>query len=200
MKRLVAAVALVVTTTVAPLPTVMHSDAIGSTCGGYCTGSASPPDAVVLICPQGDTPSLSDLGVTLSIPFGGPVPTGTIHAGEACGTIRFCTVPLVDGPPDAGGTATFSGAIAGGGQTDSWLWYTGYIPEPPCLVVEVPVHIKSPDINGDLVVDKLDFTIFGNAWEILGQPYDVRADMDGNGVINTVDFSKFGQHYGHHCE
>jgi hypothetical protein len=147
------------------------------------------------MCPQGDTPSLSDLGVVVMLPFGAPVPEGSIHAADQCGNIAFSVPPQVDGPPDAGGTATFSGQLAGGGQTDTWLWWSGMIPEPPCLSIEVGIRLLSPDINGDLSVNLLDFALFGAAWP--PGPYDPRVDYNGDSMISLVDFARFGEHFGH---
>ena len=48
---------------------------------------------------------------------------------------------------------------------------------------------KSPDINGDGVVNGLDLAIFSKAWgTIAGQPnYDYRCDFYNDGVVNVED-------------
>jgi hypothetical protein len=177
---------------------VFASDAALTQCGAMCSGSVSPPDVVVLICPLGDTPKLADLGVAISLPFGAPVPEGSIFALEACGDLIFCVPPEIDGPPDASGMATFSGAVIGGGQTDKWLWATGWIPEPPCLAIEVDIRLVSPDIDGDLMVNLEDLSLFAMAWPPL--PFDARADLNGDLMIGLVDLAIFADHYGHSCE
>jgi len=164
-------------------------------CGGECPGAISPPNAVVLMCPKGDTENLSELGVIVTLPFGAPVPEGSIYAMEACGNIAFCVPPQVDGPPDSSGTATFSGALIGGGQTDKWLWASGMMPEPPCIVVEINVRLVSPDINGDLKVNLLDFALFAMAWPPAA--YDYRFDFNGDSMIGLVDLALMAGHFGH---
>jgi hypothetical protein len=172
------------------------SSRAASACAGDCLGTVSPAGAVVMICPQGDTPTFADVGVTLTIPFGGPVPEGSIYT-IPCGNLVYCVLPQIDGPPDAAGTATFSGALAGGGYTDTWLWATGWIPEPPCIVAQLDVRLVSPDISGDLVVDLTDLSQFAMAWPPM--PYDPRADLNGDAVVGLVDLSLVSQHFGHRC-
>jgi hypothetical protein len=48
---------------------------------------------------------------------------------------------------------------------------------------------KSPDINGDGVVDGLDLAIFSKAWgNAAGRPnYDYRCDFDNEGIVSSDD-------------
>lgn len=74
------------------------------------------------------------------------------------------------------------------------------IPDATCtqrLCLDIATH--SPDANGDLVVNLLDFSLFGAAWTASGGVYDPCLDFDCNGTISLVDFSVLGQHWQHGC-
>lgn len=182
----------------AAIATAAFASPLAAQCTYYCEGTVSPAGSVVMVCPMGDAPTLASQGIAIELPFGGPVPEGSIAAREQCGSLVFCVPPVVDGPPDAAGTATFTGAVAGGGFADPWLWSSGYIPEPPCIVIGVPIRLVSPDINADLVVGLQDLALFAAAWP--PNPYDVRADMNGDSVIGLVDLAHFADHFGHSCQ
>ena len=163
-----------------------------------CPGIVSPPNSVFMICPLGDTPTLAEEGITIQLPFGAPVPEGSIHARTQCGSLVFCVMPVVDGPPDPDGTATFTGGVIGGGFAEPWVWGSGWIPEPPCLEIAVPIRLVSPDMNADLLVNIQDVALFAMAWPPL--PYDVHADLNGDSIVGLQDFARLAQHFGHHCE
>ena len=50
---------------------------------------------------------------------------------------------------------------------------------------------KSPDINGDGIVNVLDITILAMAWQTsAGEPkYDYRCDLNNDGVVNVLDIT-----------
>jgi hypothetical protein len=78
------------------------------------------------------------------------------------------------------------------------MWWSGWIPEPPCLVVAVPIRLVSPDINADLAVNLQDIALFAMAWPPLA--YDARADLNGDGLVGLVDLARLAEHVGHECQ
>jgi hypothetical protein len=57
---------------------------------------------------------------------------------------------------------------------------------------------KSPDVNGDGVINGLDFAIFSRAWgTAAGQPnYDYRCDFDNEGIVSAKDFHTLAAAWG----
>jgi len=57
---------------------------------------------------------------------------------------------------------------------------------------------KSPDINGDGIVNSIDLTFFTRAWgSAAGEPnYDYRCDLNNDGVINEADFAILASAWG----
>ena len=175
---------------------VLVAAPVAAQCDFYCAATVSPPNPNVLICPQGDTPSLADLGITITLHFGWQIPAITIYSSSQCG-VTFCIYPGVDGPVDANGDATITGPLFGGGYTEKWYWGTGFIPEPPCLANEVVIRVVSPDMKADLEVNLVDLAAFAMAYP--PNAYAPEADMDGNGLVGLQDLSFFAHHYGHSC-
>ena len=60
-------------------------------------------------------------------------------------------------------------------------------------------NVRSPDINGDLIVDIIDFAIFGPGFPSPPKPYDPCLDYNCDGLVDIIDFSIFGQHFLHSC-
>jgi hypothetical protein len=160
---------------------------------------ASPGAAVV--SPAGTTPSLADQGIVVGVMIQdcslapavnfpaqdifvasvAPTPAATCRNGS-----------LADRDTDEMGYTTVSGVIAGGGWTEEGLRL--HVSGIPCGE-PLPIRLNSPDINGDLVVNLGDFSIFG-------QDYDTarfRSDFNHDGIVSLHDFSVFGQHYDERC-
>lgn len=149
-----------------------------------------------------------------------PLPAGTTQAGArgvnsdgwVVGTASnaFAIPYLYDGtatyrvqdliPPGSGwdlSTNTSSsaisisdtGVIVGTGVFNGNVRAYAMIPVPPVCV---------GDINGDLVVNTVDLTIFlGNFG--LAVPTGTQGDLDGNGVVNTADLVIFLAAFGTNC-
>lgn len=172
-------------------------------CG--CLASVPPGSHVVLICPQGDGPTLAGAGAVITLtytdlPDGQPLPgIGPAWSPGGCnGGIVWCGPnPTSDGLTDANGQTTASGPLAGGGYDTSMLWNMGGIPLPECWLQHAPITLVSPDINADLVVDIIDTAVFAMAYP--PRPYDPRVDLNGDGAIGIVDLAEFAAHHGHRC-
>jgi hypothetical protein len=105
---------------------------------------------------------------------------------------------------DALGETTIAAAMFGGGcdegvavvvQGTIILDPANNWTDPLCLDIKV----RSPDGDGDLVVNSVDFTQFGNSWTALGGIYDACMDFDCNTISNSIDFTVFGNHWEHSC-
>jgi hypothetical protein len=104
---------------------------------------------------------------------------------------------------DANGQTTIVGSLAAGGQ-DSGVSVVvqGVILadvnnncDPLCLAIDT----RSPDVDGSLTVQLVDFTIFGAAWQPGGGTFDDRVDYKCDGAIDIIDFTVFGLHWTHTC-
>jgi hypothetical protein len=185
---------------------------LSSWCGSNAT--IGVPSAHVLVCPQGDGQSLAEVGATITVqvisdqcwppPGFPPEEIYVLGCDEAWTTL---CVPVsraidADGPTDENGITTLSGTIrAGGFGTGLWVMVRGQVAtgecncpaEPICL----PITVVSPDIDGDLVVDLVDFALFASTWS--PQPYSPSSDFNGDGVIDLIDLSLFALHFLHTC-
>jgi hypothetical protein len=68
-----------------------------------------------------------------------------------------------------------------------------------CPPIVLPYSVKSPDINGDLMVDIVDLALFTPVYTG-AQPYTHCMDYNCDGLINLIDMAYFGLHYLHRCE
>jgi hypothetical protein len=57
-----------------------------------------------------------------------------------------------------------------------------------------PINLRSPDINGDLLVDLIDLSIF--AAEFPPNPYGPCSDLNDDGAVDLIDLSNFAFHFG----
>ena len=160
---------------------------------------ATPGAAVV--SPAGTTPSLAEQGIVVGVmiqdctlaPAANFPAQDVFLASVALAPAVNCRGGSVaDRDTDEMGYTTISGVIAGGGWTEEGLrlHVSGIACGQP-----LPIRLNSPDINGDLVVDLGDFSIFG-------QDYDTgafRSDFNHDGIVGLHDFSVFGQHYDERC-
>ena len=95
-------------------------------------------------------------------------------------------LPL-DAPPAADGWTTIDFAhLHGGGYSDQPVVLQAYVPEYyPCyLHSTVALTLRSPDINGDLIIDLTDIVLFT---QVLRGEYRSYADFRPNGVIDLSD-------------
>lgn len=160
---------------------------------------------VLLACPNGDGPTLEDIGSIISItvrskcpewPEPRPIPgipatdfwlwsDGMVLCGGSASS-------NADGPTDANGQTTMSGPVASGGSA-----LAIHVIAMGILLGELPtLSIVSPDIDGNLQVDVTDLSMFALSYTGV---YDPRADMDGNGLLDLLDLSLFAAHWQHVC-
>jgi len=169
------------------------------------TGS---PGGCYLVCPQGDGYDLASIGATISVTvLAGPAPGIPIPGILASDFwLVGCTGSLVlcggsgsinaDGPTDAAGFTTISGRLSGGGcDTAGLLVVVQGVIIGGCL----PIVTVSPDINGDMNVDLIDFATFAMSYPSPPKPYVACLDFDCSGAIGLLDFAVFGMHYLHEC-
>jgi len=180
-----------------------------------------------VICPQGDGPSLNALlpgpltgdatiSVTVKDQTGAPVagiPAADFWLVGCTDGIVLCAGAgsiNASAATDVNGQTTINGAMFGGGCDDSVAVVVqgALLVDPADCVSPACLQIltRSPDITGDLQVESLDFTQFGNGWTLLGGTYNKCVDYDCNGIEDSLDFTIFGNHYyvgdfanRHHC-
>ena len=178
-------------------------------CQSTATTAASP-NTCVLVCPAGDGDQLVAKGATISI----SVKDG---AGVGIPDILWSDFYLIDCDPsndmvlcggasssnanantDSNGDTEMTGDIAAGGCAQGVsVVVQGFVLGCPeiCLT---NIYVKSPDINGDLLVNIQDFSLFGAQYPP-NTFTDPCVDYNCDGIINLQDFSLFGLHYGHIC-
>lgn len=121
---------------------------------------------------------------------------------------------IADAPTDTAGRTTFSGALMGSGCGEAGLSVLvrinhGGTPvtyilsqdlpgdNPPfeCAVPwQLPIMVRSPDLNGDGAVTLSDFSLFSAVYQ--NGPFDTCYDFDGSGTMNAPDLAMFSSHYG----
>ncbi len=187
----------------------LGSQASSTDCG--CLVSLPPGDHVVVICPEGDGPTLAEAGAIITLTYtdlpGGQPLSGIGPAwspGGCNGGIVWCGAdPTSDGLTDANGQTTVSGSLAGGGYDTEVYWRMGGIPLPFCSEQYVPLVLVSPDINADLVVALADLALFAVGYNSPPKPYDPRLDFNGDGAVYLADLAIFAVHFGppgHACQ
>jgi hypothetical protein len=109
------------------------------------------------------------------------------------GNVRLCgqdrSMLSVAGPP----YILYSTGVCGGGHSavdstgapisSAVIWWA---PEPDYGTVEVDLYINSPDINGDLVVNLTDYTLFSVDYN---GSYNYRSDFNFDGYVNMGDLT-----------
>lgn len=180
-----------------------------------CNSTAVSSGGCVMVCPAGDGDQMSDKGATITI----TVLDGSATPIEGVPATDFYVIdcdPTLDmvlcggsassnatAATDEFGVTTMEGDIAAGGCADGLsVVVQGYIIEefpPECTAATcLPILIRSPDMNGDLVVNLQDFSAFGLAYP--PNTYFKCADFNCDGLVNLQDFSTFGLHYQHACQ
>lgn len=157
----------------------------------------------LLISPAGTGPTLGEVGATVEVEIrdgcGLPIagfPYQDLFLDDAgTGDIGLCLWGRVaDANTDAMGRTTLSGAIAGGGWTQSGmqLGVAGILVGPV-----LPIDVVSPDINGDLFVNLGDIAAF--AVDFSGDVSTFRSDLDHDGQLSLGDLGILAVHYGESC-
>jgi hypothetical protein len=178
-----------------------------------CSSTASSAGGCWVICPQGDGDRLDDFGAEISVnvkdALGNPVPNipasdfwliGWNDAITLCGGSGSINA---DAASDANGDATISGDLAGGGcDVGIQVVVQGIVIADPAdwsIPLCLALVVVSPDYNGDLIVDIIDFAIFGPAFPSPPKVLDSCIDFNCDGLVNLIDFAIFGVHYTHSC-
>jgi hypothetical protein len=179
-----------------------------------CSSTASANGCCLYVCPQGDGPTFAACGSIINIHAADQ--TGTPIAGipgadvwvEGClGTMVLCGgsgSSNADSATGSNGNTTMSGGIgAGGCDIGLLVSIQGVIVKDQatncntnkCLAFQ----ISSPDINGDLIVDIIDLSLFAAGYTSPPKPYVLCYDFNCDGLVDIIDFSIFAQHYLHVC-
>ncbi|UCH84505.1 MAG: hypothetical protein JSW50_02090 [Candidatus Latescibacterota bacterium] len=199
------------------LPFVLYgtsSAGIIDPCKSKCEFYPSVSPTVLFVCPQGDTPSFSDQGwwLSLEIVDFNSNPIADIPAADFWLIDCDPALDLVlcagsasssaDASTNNQGLTTMSaGTMRAGGCADGLsVVVQGFVLEDEssnCDIYCYPIHVRSPDFDGNLTVDLVDLSLFAQHFPT---PYDDCYDLDINGHINLVDVSMFAQHYFHECQ
>lgn len=93
----------------------------------------------------------------------------------------------------ADGTTQFSNPISGGGYSTG---PTSVVINGNAIPQTVDISYNSPDMNGDLVVDGIDFQTFASHYTDAGE---FMTDLYHDGRVDGVDFQKFVSWYLANC-
>jgi hypothetical protein len=170
---------------------------------GPCFSSSSCFAGAIVVCPAGDGDQLSDQGATIFVTLmstsGVPMPNVAGADFWLLGCNGGMAVVGASGITDINGQTTITGAIkAGGCDTAHNVVCQGYqfLQNPACTGLEChSIEVRSPDVNGDMVVDLVGFSIWAPSFLEPGAPSC--HDFSFDGVVDVVDFSIFGGHYLH---
>jgi len=174
-----------------------------------CQSSATSAGGCIAISPDGSGQTLASVGGTITVTVleatGHPI--ANIPAADFwlmdCSTVvplALCGVSgssNADFSTDTNGQTNISGSIAGGGRTNGlWVVVQGIVIGCPetCL----PIRVRGTDINGDLVVNLADLSMFAGAYPPL--TFHTQADFNCDGVVNLVDFGTFAADYLELCQ
>jgi hypothetical protein len=178
-----------------------------------CNSIYNLPEGVLFACPQGDGDPLGPQGLTIevfvrdntNVPIKG-IPAedfwlvGCNDLLELCGGSASIDA---SGPTDANGYTTIVGDLAGGGCDSGGVRIVvqgTVLGAGVCGTPCIPIKVRSPDINGNLLVNLADFALFGAGYTSPPKPYDECLDFATSfGIVNLGDFAKFGSHYNHVC-
>jgi hypothetical protein len=175
----------------------------GSTSGivDPCASNVSSGSGTVLACPAGDGETLAEKGLQIDVTvrdYGGdPIPTipavdfwliGCSDELILCGGSASSNA---DHTTDSNGQTTISGAMAVGGSDFVMVVVQGVI--IGCPLTCLPIEVKSPDQNLDLVVNVADASLFATGYP--PHPYRPESDLDGTGGVDIIDLSLFYNHF-----
>jgi hypothetical protein len=156
----------------------------------------------LLVSPAGTGPTLDSMGGTVTVTItdacGDPLvgfPRQDVWLDdEGSGTFTPCVQgTLADANSDGQGRLVFAGALAAGGSTDHGL---RVVLLGSAIGSLLPFRVVSPDFDADLVVDLVDIGAFAQSY---GTAYDLRFDLNFDGVISLPDIGEFARHLGEGC-
>ena len=179
-----------------------------------CSSTADASGCCLYVCPQGDGPTLAACGSIIYIqakdqtgtPIAG-IPGADIWVDGCTGGLSLCGgsgSSDADSATNDNGRTTMSGGIGAGGcdiglivsiQGVTVKDQATNCTTNKCLVYQ----LSSPDINGDLIVDIIDLSLFAAGYTSPPKPYTICLDFDCSGLVDIIDFSIFAQHYLHVC-
>jgi hypothetical protein len=164
-----------------------------------------------VITPSGTTPALDVQNLTIVVRvFGGDglplagLPADQIQIVPAnTGGLPLCSgVWTADSMTDAEGYTTFNRALAGGSPLGNEFvaYASGSSASHP-----FSLQLLSPDYDGNLVVDTVDFGVFGQDY---GETGVSRSDFAGapnweltpDGKVDLNDLVVFAEHFGESCD
>jgi hypothetical protein len=104
---------------------------------------------------------------------------------------------IADTNTDQYGMTQWQNPLRGGGHSQA-LTVVKVNGAEPELTSGVRLNYNSPDINGDLVVNLLDVTLFAEDF-FMSPVYSFRSDFYRDGLINIADLAIFSQAIGASC-
>jgi hypothetical protein len=181
--------------------------------------TAVASSGVVFACPQGDGDRLDQVGLTVAVTlydnFHLPAPgiaPDYIWLESCNGLLASCgdgEKIHASAPTDANGQTTITGRFAAGGCDNGGVRVSVYMPiggpvggAMYCQTACLAISVRTPDLNGDLKVDLLDFAVFGgpNGYPSPPKPYNACIDYATPfGTVTLSDYAKYGTHSGHRC-
>jgi hypothetical protein len=178
-----------------------------------CTSTASAAAGVTFACPQDDGDLLSAAGLTISVTVkdnvNAPVPNvpaadiwliGCNNLLALCGGSGAINAAA---NTDVNGQTTITGNIAAGGCDLGGVRVVVQgivVGAGPCGAACVPIKVKSADINGNLIVNLVDFATFGAGYTSPPKAYNECIDYTAPfGSVTLPDFAKYGSHNNHTC-
>jgi FlgD Ig-like domain len=152
------------------------------------------------VCPQGDDGSLqaeetiwgNSGGPTVGVPADMLICYMQGDSAQICGSDTL----IADGPTDQYGKTTFTTAAIGGhGRAEVIVG----VADGFTRLDTVTVYFKSPDENGDGVVDLSDLGAWTVSYPSPPKTYKWYRDFTGDGVIGLGDYTYIASHYDDAC-
>lgn len=172
-----------------------------------CSSTVSGAGGNLLVCPGGDGPSFYEMGAIISLTVSsasggipGIIPSdiwlmGSNNGIALCGGSGAIDADSATSAFPPVGRTTISGAMRAG-KCDTGLYVVVQGEIIGCPPTVLPYSVRSPDFNGDRLVDIIDLVLFTPVY--LGtQPYSPCMDLDWDGSVGLVDLAIFGLHYSH---
>jgi hypothetical protein len=136
--------------------------------------------------------------LTLLDTAGNPIegyPAAEIWLDSTHGNLTPCGETLVhpDGPTDANGVTTFSGALHAGYHSDTDERLRVVVDGEVLTSTNMHVRFNSPDVSGDCVVNLSDIGLFS---QVFFNEYDYSCDFNWDNAVNLSDVSLLAGGYG----